>query len=136
LYRVSVDALPTMAPGMRSSLPIGVAILALLVGLAGVVLLLVGLLVLAIAGFVAVLGPAALFGHTLAGAIALIVLAVVLIVVAVGLWRRELWALALSIVVVAILLAEGVFRGTYISVPWFLLLLLLVYLVAVHRHFR
>ena len=119
-----------------STLPLGVAILSVLIGIVAVILLIAGILLVAVAGLVASVGSAALFGPTILGGILLIIFAIVLLVVALGLWRQELWALVLSIIVVLIFLVTGAVRGTVLSISWILLLLLLIYLIAVHHHFR
>ncbi|MCI4345167.1 MAG: hypothetical protein L3K07_00205 [Thermoplasmata archaeon] len=119
-------------------LPILVGILAILIGLVGLFFLLVGLLVtLGAVGFA--LLPAAsayaVFSGTalLAGVITL-VFGAVLVFVATGLWDLEVWALALTGIVVALLVVLLVVAGSF---GWSLLIsvALLIYLVAVRGHF-
>jgi hypothetical protein len=116
-------------------LPLGVAVLAILIGifgffvlLAGVVLLVFGTGLVFGAGTVTVFGS----GSTLAGLILLIVGAMTL-AVATGLWDQELWALAFAVIILG-------FYGAveFLSQAWFgffLVGVLLVYLVAVSGHF-
>ncbi|MCI4330889.1 MAG: hypothetical protein L3K19_03460 [Thermoplasmata archaeon] len=116
-------------------LPLGVAILALLVGVFGFFVLLVGLVLLVFgtglafgAGTVTVFGS----GSTVAGLV-LTIFGVLTVAVASGLWSQELWALALAVLV---LLFYGVVE--FLSQAWlgFLLIgVLLIYLVAVSNHF-
>ncbi|MCI4366972.1 MAG: hypothetical protein L3K08_04390 [Thermoplasmata archaeon] len=117
-------------------LPLGVAILAVLIGIFGAVILVVGLLVLlAIAGL-ALSGVVvtSVFGATgvVAGLIIVIVGAVIL-AVATGLWDQELWALVLAILVLLFYGAAEFFSGNWFGLA--IVGLLLVYLVAVSRHF-
>jgi hypothetical protein len=116
-------------------LPLGVAILAILIGIFGFFIFLVGLLAL-VFGTVLVAGAGATtvfgVGGALAGFIVLII-GLVILGVAVGLWDQELWALALAIIVLLIFGAVE-----FLSASWLGLLIvvgLLVYLVAVSRHF-
>jgi hypothetical protein len=116
------------------SLPLGVAILAVLIGIVGFVFLLVGVLLIvylsagALSGFV-------VYGASLVGGLVLLILSLVMLAVAYGLWNQELWALVLSIIVVGFLWLSDVVAGRIFSLGAILLFLLLVYLVAVHRHF-
>jgi|HubBroStandDraft_1064217.scaffolds.fasta_scaffold81731_3 hypothetical protein len=117
------------------NLPLGVAILAILIGLFGFFVLVVGALLLVFGTSVALgSGTVTVFGTggTIAGLITLIIGAVIL-GVAVGLWDQELWALALAIIA---LLFYGVVE--FLSQSWLALLVigvLLVYLLAVSNHF-
>ena len=124
-----------MAYSLNRTLPLGVAHLAVLIGIIGFLLLIAGILILAVAGYGAYFGSAALFGASLLGGILLIVFAVILLVVASGLWHQEIWALALSIIVVVILLISGALNGLFLSLYWIVLLVILVYLIAVRNRF-
>jgi len=117
-------------------LPLGVAILAVLVGIFGFFILILGLLLMFAAAGVALggLGVTSVFGMTgaIAGLIVLVV-GIVILGVAVGLWNQELWALVLAILVL-------IFFGVvdFIASSWLglvIVVLLLVYLLAVARHF-
>jgi len=115
-------------------LPLGVAILSILIGIFGFFVLLVGLLVLLVGVGLGLAGGATVFGFT--GAVAgliVVVLGGLLLAVAFGLWDQELWALALAILV---LLVYGVIE--FASASWLALLIvvaLVVYLIAVSNHF-
>ena len=122
------------SPPPARTLPLGVGILAVLLGLVGVLLLVASLLLFALSGL-AFFHPFAFFGVTLLGAILLLIFGIVLLVVAVGLWRLEMWALVLALVVLLILLVERLVAGPILSFGTVVLALLLVYLVAVRRHF-
>jgi hypothetical protein len=127
------------APGYRpvGRLPIGVAVIAVRIGSVGFFFLLLGIL-----GLVGV----ALFAHYgvigsvgFLGALLTLLFGVVLLVVASGLWNQELWALALSILVLVILLAWNLydlFYGGAVNVLFMAIeAILLVYLIAVSPHF-
>ena len=115
-------------------LPLGVAIIAVLVGIFGFFLLLAGLLI-ALVGFgFGVVAGSTVFGTTgaLAGLILFVIGAIVL-AVAFGLWDQELWALVLAIIALLFFaIAE------FTTAAWLGLLvavLLIAYLVAVSSHF-
>jgi hypothetical protein len=117
------------------SLPLGVAILAILIGIFGFFVLIVGVLLLVFGTSVAIgTGSVTVFGTggAIAGLIVLIIGAIIL-AVATGLWDQELWALALAIIV---LLFYGAVE--FVSQAWLGLIIvaaLLIYLVAVSNHF-
>lgn len=123
----------------RRTLPIGVAILAILIGLFGVILLLGAVLVLLVVAAHVTLGapaPVALFGVSLLAGILLLIFAILLLVVASGLWHLEMWALVLSVVTLLILWIGDVVAGNLLSFGSLVILVLLVYLVLVRHHFR
>jgi hypothetical protein len=116
-------------------LPLGVAIIAILIGIFGFFVFIVGLLLLLFGTAVAVGGGSVgVFG--LGGAIGgliILILGLIFLAVAFGLWNQELWALVLAILV---LLFYGAVE--FVSHSWVALIivvLLLVYLVAVSKHF-
>jgi hypothetical protein len=117
-------------------LPLGVAVIAILIGVFGFFVLFGGLLLLVFGTTVAIGGGSvAVFGTTgtVAGLI-LLILGIIILAVASGLWNQELWALALAIIV---LLFYGVV--TFVSQSWLALIVvgaLLIYLVAVSNHFE
>jgi hypothetical protein len=117
-------------------LPLGVAILAILIGIFGFVVLLGGiLLLLTVAGYsVGALGASTVFGTSgLVAAIIITIIGLVILSVAVGLWNQELWALVLAILVLLVYGAVDLFAGSWL---WLVIIvLLIVYLVAVSRHF-
>jgi hypothetical protein len=116
-------------------LPLGVALLALLIGIFGFFVLLVGALLLVFGTSIAFgTGSVTVFGTggALAGLVILIV-GIVILAVAAGLWDQELWALALAII---ILLFYGIVE--LLAQSWIAVLLiaaLLAYLVIVSSHF-
>lgn len=115
-------------------LPLGVAILAVLIGLVGVLYLLLGVLVLlTVASFGSLLPH--FFGTGLVGGLIVLFIGIVLLVVARGLWDLELWALVLCILVVGGVWLSDLLVGRFLSLGAIILLLLLIYLVAVHREF-
>ena len=119
-----------------STLPLGVAILAVLVGIVGFLYLLVGALLLL---HVAAVGGFASFGGGTLGSLIVLILGLVLLVVARGLWDLELWALALAVLILVLLLAANLYRllvGPGASLVSILIeVVLLVYLVAVSNRF-
>jgi hypothetical protein len=125
-----------MAASNVGNLPLGVAILAVLIGLFGLFVIVLGLLFLFTSAGLAVggLGVSSVFGYTgtIAGIIVLIV-GLIILGVAVGLWNQEMWALVLAILV---LIVFGVID--FLSSAWIdlvIVVLLLVYLGAVSSHF-
>lgn len=118
-------------------LPLGVAIISVLVGIVGFLFLLDGLFVLLLnVAFLNVgsnmSGTAQAYGQLYGGAI-LSVLGAILLGTAVGLWDQRLWALVLAIIVSFLVLAFELLTGGTLGIV--LAAVLFVYLVAVHRHF-
>jgi hypothetical protein len=119
-------------------LPILVAILAVLIGLVGLFLLVVGLLLAAasfgVVGLPAVGAYSVVSGTELYAGVITLIFGGALVVVATGLWDTELWALVLTGIVVAVLVGLLVLAGSF---GWTLLIAtgLLIYLVAVRSHF-
>lgn len=116
--------------------PLGVAIIAILIGIFGAFTVLGGLLLLVgVTVGLAVGVPSFLGVGGILLALIVLILGVVLLAVAYGLWDLRMWALALAVIV---LLLEIVFyglAGAYLSVGFIVSVLLLIYLVAVSRHF-
>jgi hypothetical protein len=117
------------------SKPIGVAILAVLIGIVGFIFIVAGVLL-------AVLGVA--LGHeiptigtygALVGGIILLVIGLIILGVAVGLWDQRLWALVLAIIVFGLYFISDAIAGQYFSLGAIIALILVIYLIAVHRHF-
>ncbi len=120
----------------RPRLPLGVAVVSVLIALLGLAMLLAGLLFL--------LGL--LFGNAvpmvfevfqsidLYGAGILAIVGALLLGVATSLWRQETWALWTTIVLVFAATAYLFFTGS-ITVLFVLLVVLFVYLLAVRRYF-
>jgi hypothetical protein len=115
-------------------LPLGVALLAVLIGIVGFIFLVVSVLVLLFVSAGALSGFA-IYGVGLIGGLVLLIISLIVLAVAYGLWNQELWALVLSIIVVGFLWLSDVLTGRLLSIGGLVLLVLLIYLVAVHRHF-
>lgn len=117
-------------------LPLGVAVLAILIGLVGFFFLLVGLFAIVAP---ALLAGYAFFGPGLVGGLIVLILGIVLLAVASGLWNQELWALALAILVLVLLLAVNVYHllehGSASLLAVLIEVVLIIYLVAVSNHF-
>ncbi len=123
------------APGYapRPSRPIGVAILAILIILVGVLFLLGAFGLFLLAGFAAFRGLPTFFG--LGGAIlgaVLLVFALIIIGVGLGLWHLRSWAWWLAIIVLVLLIIGSITDPVGLVIP----LILLIYLVLVRQHFR
>ncbi len=135
---VEFDRLPPpWAPGSaRPHLPVGVAVVSVVIAFLAVAMVLAGLLFT----FHAALGPfvpasVEIFPSIdLLGAATLVVLGGSLLVVATCLWRQEPWALWTTIVLVFAACTYLVFTGL-ISYLLIVLAGLLVYLLAVRRYF-
>lgn len=122
------------------SRPLGVAVLAVLVGLFGFLWILGGALILGGVATAAFLNAGALphaLGYTglIAGVIVLVV-GLIILGLALGLWHLRMWALVLTLLVVALEVISYALAHNYESFGFLIGLLLFVYLVAVHRHFR
>ncbi len=123
---------PAYYPPQAPTRPIGVAILAILVILGGVLLLLFGIGVLVLSAFAA-FSFLPVFG--LAGAIlggVLLILALVWIGVGVGLWHLRSWAWWLAVIVMVITIVGSLPSVVIAILP----ILILVYLIVVRHHFR
>ena len=122
-------------PPAPPSRPLGVSILAILVGLYGVLFVLAG--ILALAGG-AVLG--ALTGFHFAGLSLLALGAIILILgilnlaSALGLWHLRLWALVLALIVTFLEVVGFALSSQILGLV--IALIIFVYLLAVHRHFH
>ena len=120
------------APG-RPQRPIGVTIIAILSFLAGLVEILGGLALMALGGIGAVAG-AGIFGALAAvvGGV-LLLLGIVTIIVAIGLWRMRSWAWWVSIIVnlASILIAVGSYNWIGVLFP----LIIVLYLVIIRDKF-
>jgi hypothetical protein len=135
---VEIDHLPPRwePEPIRPRLPIGVAVVSLLLGIMGVVLVLAGLLALLVVGF-ALFVPTSLEifqSLSLIGAVMITILGIMFLVVATCLWRQETWALWTTIVLVFLTEAYLFFIGS-ISILFLVFLVLFVYLLTVRRYF-
>jgi hypothetical protein len=116
-------------------LPLGVAILAILIGIFGFIVFLLGLLLLvAIGTSVAGVGVTSIFGFTgtIAGLI-IVIIGLVILGVAIGLWNQEMWALVLAILVLLFYGVVDFLGSAWVSLA--IVVVLLIYLVAVSNHF-
>jgi hypothetical protein len=135
-----VGSLPPLPPPSR---PLGVAILAVLVGLFGFLLVVAaGLLLADKIGTAALnsyyLGQPTSLGPLTAIELEAIVLVLGLIILglAVGLYHLRLWALALSLLFLAFVLIVDGIAHEFLSLGFLLALVIFVYLIAVNGHFR
>ena len=117
-------------------MPLGVALIAILIGIFGFFVLVGGLLLLVSAAGYALGGVwvTSVFGTTgtLAGVI-LAIIGLVILGVAVGLWNQELWALVLAILVLLVYGAVEFFAASWLGLV--IVVLLIVYMLAVAKHF-
>ena len=129
---------PPTAPVPMPSRPLGVAILAFLVGLAGVLFVIVGLLIIAAASIPSIIGAPSNFLGTsyLIWGVFVLIIGLVIIGVALGLWHQRMWALVLAVLFLLFEIAGYALAHAWYSLGFILALLLLIYLLAVHRHFR
>jgi hypothetical protein len=131
---------PPTSPYARPPRPLGVAVLAVLVGLFGVLLIVGGLLIVIGAGVLSIFGTGAI--PSVVGHVGLVVGAVVVIFgaiilgLAVGLWHLRMWALALTLLVLIVELALLGYAGEFLTLTFLISLVLFIYLLAVNRHFR
>jgi hypothetical protein len=135
---VTIDSLP---PRWQPSptvprLPIGVAVLSVLIAVVALVMILGGLLYL-----IAELGgsyfPSALDlfpSIDLLGAAILLILGLCMIAVATALWRQETWALWTTLIVVFGATVYEFFTGS-INILFLVFVVLFVYLLCVRRYF-
>ena len=126
------------APSSAPSRPLGVAILAVLVGLFGVLLILGGALAragVAAATYLSIPSGIAGVGGLEFGAIVLII-GLIILGLALGLWHLRMWALVLTILVVLFELVTYGLAGKFATFGFIFALILFIYLLAVHRHFQ
>ena len=120
----------------RPRLPVGVAVISVLIAAFGVVILLGGIIFLLASvplGFV----PTSLEifpSIDIYGAAILAVLGAALIGIATSLWRQETWALWTTLVLV-FATAAYLFFTDYITVIFLVFVVLFVYLISVRRYF-
>jgi hypothetical protein len=118
------------------NLPLGVAIISVLIGIFGFFVLVGGLLLLlSIAGYgLGLVWVSSVFGTTgtIAGII-IVIIGLVILGVAVGLWNQELWALVIAILVLLVYAALEFLSASWLGL--LIVVLLIIYLAAVSRHF-
>jgi len=121
---------------VRPRLPLGVAIVSVLIGLVGFVLVLAAALYVLNQGFGQTV-PTSLeifSAVDIFAAMILLVVGVALLAIATALWRQETWALWTTVVLVFAMTAYLFFTG-FITILFVLFVALLVYLLAVRRYF-
>jgi hypothetical protein len=126
---------PPAAP--TRSRPLGVAILAVLIGIYGFLVFLLGLLLLVGSSLGAVGSGLPSFFHAsgvLAGVIVTII-GLIILGLAVGLYHLRMWALVLTLIFLAFEIVSYALAGAYISVGFILGVILFLYLLAVSSHF-
>ena len=126
------------------SLPLGVAILAVLMGLVGAFILVIGLLGVAAALLgTATIGGTAAFGGGLLPSLITFLIGALILAVAFGLWDQELWAFVLALIATGLGVFWFIGRPLYygeglaaiLNIPAIVSGLLFVYLLAVNDHF-
>lgn len=128
---------PYTPPPLRPSLPVGVAVLSVLLALGAVIILLAGALVLLNAFLGSAVVPTSLFITSSVdqwGAAVLIVLGASLLALARALWDLERWSLYVTVGLLFVAQAYLFFTGS-ITVLFLLLLAVFIYLLAVRHHF-
>lgn len=135
---VEIDHLPPRwePTAVRPRLPIGIALVAVLIAGLAVVMVLAGLLFLLNVLVGNIVPPVfEIFPSIdLYGAAILAVLGATLLAIATSLWRQETWALWTTILIVFATTAYLFFTGS-ITVLFVLFVVLFVYLLAVRRYF-
>jgi ABC-type multidrug transport system permease subunit len=129
--------LPPPAPPPRRALPLGVAVLSVLVGLYGFVTFVLGLLLfgkVAVSSYLGIPSTFGLAGYELAAVI--MVIGLVILGIGVALWRLRLWALVLGLLFLLYELVTYAYAGKYWTFGFLLALVIFLYLIAVNRHFR
>ncbi|MFY9717054.1 MAG: hypothetical protein WAK40_03870 [Thermoplasmata archaeon] len=126
-------------PYPHPSRPLGVAILAVLVGIFGLLWILGGLLILANVTAVAYFNggglPHLLHAVGIVAGLIVLILGLIVLGLAVGLWHLRMWALVLTLLVLIVELASYGIARDLASLGFIVSLILFVYLLAVHRHF-
>jgi hypothetical protein len=119
-----------------ASRPLGVVIIAVLIGILGFLTLVGGLLILAGVAVGALFAVPLFFGvGGLVLGLIVTVIGIILLAVAYGLYNLEIWALALAVIVLLIELVVYGIAGAFVSLGFILSAILLVYLLAVSGHF-
>lgn len=133
---MSGQAYGTYPPAAQEpGLPIGVAILAVLIGIVGFLFILAGVLLAALGIGLGISFPAVgSYGGVIVGVV-LLVIGLIILGVALGLWHQRLWALVLAIIVFGGYFILDALAGAYFSLGAIIALVLVIYLIAVHRHF-
>jgi hypothetical protein len=122
-----------------SSLPLGVAILAILIGIYGFIVFLIGLIIAVGSTVPSALGGGNPLGHFatagLLGGLIILIIGLIILGLAVGLWNLRMWALVLTVLFLIIELVIYGLAGAFITFGFIVGAILLIYLVAVSGHF-
>jgi hypothetical protein len=118
--------------------PLGVAILAVLVGIFGAILIVGGILLLTGVVLITFLGVPSSIGGVggLVGSVIVLIVGLIILGLALGLWHLRMWALVLTLLFVIFELISYGLAGAFVTFGFILALLLFVYLLAVHRQFH
>ncbi|MCI4336395.1 MAG: hypothetical protein L3K17_04255 [Thermoplasmata archaeon] len=128
---------PQWEPGpITPPLPIGVAILSVLIAISAIILLIAGALFLLHYYFPAAVPASILIVSSLdaIGASILVLFGAIMVSVATALWRQESWALWTTVIVVFLAFTYLFFTGS-ITVLFLIFLVLFIYLITVRHHF-
>jgi hypothetical protein len=119
------------------SRPLGIAVLAVLVGIFGVLLIIAGVLVLAAVTALSVIGVTSSFAglHGIVLGAVILIIGLIILAVALGLWHLRMWALVLALIITFLYVVSYGLAGDFASLGFIFSLILFVYLLAVHRHF-
>lgn len=124
----------------RRALPLGVAILAVIVGLYGFFVAILGALLIvgsSLRSYFDYVGPGSAFGVTgIVYGVLVLVIGLIILGIGVALWRLRLWALVLGLLFLLFEIVTFAIAGPIVSVRFVLALLIFIYLIAVNRHFR
>jgi hypothetical protein len=121
---------------MNSSLPLGVAILAVLVGILGFFILIGGILLLAGYTVGSIFGVPGFFGvGGLVLALIVTVVGIIVLAIAFGLWNLNMVALVLAVLFTLFEMVVYGLAGDFISVGFILSLIVFIYLLAVSNRF-
>jgi hypothetical protein len=124
---------------MRRSRPIGVAILSVLIGIYGFIVFLLGLLIVVGSTVLGSLGKTNLFGNfgvgDVTGGLILLIIGLIILGLAVGLWHLRMWALVLTILFLVVEMIIYGLASDFVSFGFIVAVLLFIYLLAVSRHF-
>jgi hypothetical protein len=131
-------ATPMYQAAPPPSRPLGVAILAVLIGIYGFVEFLLGLFLLVGSAVFSSVAPSySAFGLTgVAVGAVFAVIGLIILGLAVGLWHLRMWALVLMLIFLAIEMILNGLAHAFISFGFIVALILFIYLLAVNRHFR
>jgi len=115
--------------------PIGVAILAILIILFGLLVALVGILALVGTFFVAVVAPE-FTSIALVAALIFLILGSITIVSGIGLWQLRMWAWVLAFIVLILhIIGQLLAFGITFNIVLIIDVILLIYLLLVRNHF-